>query len=74
MPQAVGWGGTGEKQTPRLETAEDGKVLVGAVAQGDDGGGRRVDFTGSLSPLSMYNALSLARGISGVSEGEAERE
>ena len=28
-----------------------------------DGGERRIDFAGSMSPVSMYNALSLARGI-----------
>jgi hypothetical protein len=82
VPQAVGpaermllaadAGGAGKRQELRLESAEGGKVIGGAVTRWIDGGERRIDFAGSMSPVSMYNALSLARGISGVSEGEVE--
>ena len=55
---------------------DDAVVVIGSRQHetGSEDKGRWDDLTGSVSPLSMYNALSLARGISGVAEGAGERE
>jgi hypothetical protein len=71
VPERGGEPGCGQG---RLD--DDAVAVVGSRQHetGSEGKGRWDDLTGSVSPLSMYNALSLARGISGVAEGAGERE